>query len=91
MEYGYVKRHYGNKKGAKMQVKSKPFHYVSSDGYDIYVGKNNYQNDELTFKFATGNDWCRGAVHGGVQRLYAPHRRGSHGGRLRRAAGGAAA
>ena len=23
----------------------------------IYVGKNNYQNDELTFKFATGNDW----------------------------------
>ncbi|MBR5952516.1 MAG: DUF814 domain-containing protein, partial [Pseudobutyrivibrio sp.] len=20
-------------------------------------GKNNYQNDELTFKFATGNDW----------------------------------
>ena len=39
MEYGYVKRHYGNKKGAKMQVKSKPFHYVSSDGYDIYVGK----------------------------------------------------
>ena len=57
MEYGYVKRHYGNKKGAKMQVKSKPFHYISSDGYDIYVGKNNYQNDELTFKFATGNDW----------------------------------
>ncbi len=56
-EYGYIKRHYGNKKGAKMQVKSKPFHYVSSDGYDIYVGKNNYQNDELTFKFATGNDW----------------------------------
>jgi predicted ribosome quality control (RQC) complex YloA/Tae2 family protein len=21
------------------------------------VGKNNYQNDELTFKFASGNDW----------------------------------
>jgi len=21
------------------------------------VGKNNYQNDELTFKLATGNDW----------------------------------
>ena len=30
---------------------------MSSDGYHIYVGKNNYQNDELTFKFATGNDW----------------------------------
>ena len=37
--------------------KSKPLHYRSSDGFDIYVGKNNYQNDELTFKFATGNDW----------------------------------
>ena len=23
----------------------------------MYVGKNNFQNDELTFKFATGNDW----------------------------------
>ena len=56
-EYGYIKRHYSGKKGAKMQAKSKPFHYVSSDGFDIYVGKNNFQNDELTFKFATGNDW----------------------------------
>ncbi len=56
-EYGYIKKHYVSKKGAKMQTKSKPFHYISSDGYDIYVGKNNYQNDELTFKFATGNDW----------------------------------
>ena len=40
-----------------MQSKSKPLHYISSDGYHIYVGKNNYQNEELTFKFATGNDW----------------------------------
>ena len=23
----------------------------------MYVGKNNFQNDELTFKFANGNDW----------------------------------
>ena len=56
-QYGYIKRHFTGKKGAKMQAKSKPFHYISSDGYDIYVGKNNFQNDELTFKFATGNDW----------------------------------
>ena len=41
----------------KAKIKSRPFHYRSTDGYDIYVGKNNYQNDELTFKFATGNDW----------------------------------
>ena len=54
MEYGFIKKH---RTGKKEKVKSKPFHYISSDGYDMYVGKNNYQNDELTFKFATGNDW----------------------------------
>ena len=55
-ESGYIKRH--GKPGAKKEkVTSKPFHYISSDGYHIYVGKNNYQNEELTFKFATGNDW----------------------------------
>lgn len=54
-QYGYIKKHSVGKK--KISVKSKPFHYLSSDGYHIYVGKNNYQNDELTFKFATGNDW----------------------------------
>ncbi|MBQ7360667.1 MAG: NFACT family protein [Lachnospiraceae bacterium] len=53
VESGYVRR----KAGKKEKVTSKPFHYISSDGFDIYVGKNNYQNDELTFKFATGNDW----------------------------------
>ena len=54
MEYGFIKKHRGN---TKTKSKSKPFHYRSSDGYDIYVGKNNYQNDELSFKIATGNDW----------------------------------
>ena len=43
--------------GKKVKITSKPFHYVSSDGFDIYVGKNNFQNDELTFDFANGNDW----------------------------------
>lgn len=56
-EYGYIKKHFSGKKGQKMQAKSKPFHFVSSDGFDIYVGRNNFQNDELTFRFATGNDW----------------------------------
>lgn len=52
--YGYIKKKSGEK---KKKSKSKPFHYISSDGYHMYVGKNNYQNDELTFKFAAGNDW----------------------------------
>jgi len=41
---------------SKQQPISKPHHYISSDGYDIYVGKNNLQNDELTLKFASGSD-----------------------------------
>lgn len=54
IEFGYIRKKRGDK---KTKIKSKPFHYISSDGFHIYVGKNNYQNDELTFKFATGNDW----------------------------------
>ena len=54
-EYGYIRRHYA--KGKKPKITSKPFHYISSDGFHIYVGKNNYQNEELTFKTASGNDW----------------------------------
>lgn len=55
MEYGYIKRRrIGDK---KPKITSKPFHYISSDGFHIYVGKNNYQNEELTFKVASGNDW----------------------------------
>ncbi|MCQ2539446.1 MAG: NFACT family protein [Acetatifactor sp.] len=53
-ESGYIRRKGG---GKKVKITSKPFHYLSGDGFHIYVGKNNYQNDELTFKFATGNDW----------------------------------
>lgn len=53
-ESGYIHKKSG---GKKAKVTSRPFHYISSDGFHIYVGKNNYQNDELTFKFATGNDW----------------------------------
>lgn len=58
IESGYMKRKGGAKgKQKRERITSKPFHYISSDGYHIYVGKNNYQNEELTFKFATGNDW----------------------------------
>ena len=46
----------GGKKGKARTPVSKPLHYISSDGYDIYVGKNNTQNDQLTFHFAEPND-----------------------------------
>lgn len=51
---GYIKRKGNNK---KEKFTSKPLHYVSSDGFDIYIGKNNIQNEELTFKVANGGDW----------------------------------
>ena len=54
IETGYIRRKGTSK---KQRFTSKPFHYISSDGYHMYVGKNNFQNEELTFKFATGNDW----------------------------------
>lgn len=53
-EEGYVKKR-KLKKGEKLK-KTAPLHYVSSEGFDIYVGKNNKQNDELTLKFASSND-----------------------------------
>ena len=56
-ESGYIKSHVSGKNGRKEKITSKPFHYKSSDGFDIYVGKNNLQNDELTFKTANGGDW----------------------------------
>ena len=54
VDFGYIKKHSSAK---KQKIASHPYHYISSYGYDIYVGKNNYQNEELTFKVATGNDW----------------------------------
>ena len=67
IECGYIKGHFGKNTGnrngkqvnknAGSREKSKPLHYVTEDGFHIYVGKNNYQNDELTFKVANGGDW----------------------------------
>ena len=54
VDFGYIKKH---SSGKQKKSTSHPYHYISTDGYDIYVGKNNYQNEELTFKVATGNDW----------------------------------
>ena len=53
-ELGYIKR----QKSAKRQkaVEAKPLHFISSDGFDIYVGKNNMQNDYLSLKFANSMD-----------------------------------
>ncbi|MBR3973320.1 MAG: NFACT family protein [Oscillospiraceae bacterium] len=61
---GYLKADSGKRK--MKQAKSKPMRFESTDGYPIYVGRNNQQNDELTFKAARKDDiWCHASkVHG---------------------------
>ena len=55
--FQYVKRQRAQKGKRPQKIQSHPLHFRSSDGFDIYVGKNNYQNEELTFKVASGSDW----------------------------------
>ena len=61
---GYLKQDAGKR---KMKVaKLAPMRFESTDGYPIYVGRNNRQNDELTFKMARKDDiWLHASkVHG---------------------------
>ena len=61
---GYLRLDSGKRK--MKQAKSKPMVFTSTDGYPIYVGRNNHQNDELTFRAARKDDlWCHASkVHG---------------------------
>ncbi len=54
-QMGLVKKK--DKKGKKITLKSKPLHFISSDGFHIYVGKNNFQNEDLSFKLADNSDY----------------------------------
>ena len=61
---GYIRAEAGRKK--VKQAKLSPMRFESTDGYPIYVGRNNRQNEELTFKLARKDDiWCHASkVHG---------------------------
>ena len=63
-EGGYVKQDSGKRK--MKTAKLPPMRFESTDGYPIYVGRNNGQNDELTFKAARKDDiWLHASkVHG---------------------------
>ena len=57
-----------DKKRQKKQKKLPPIRTISSDGFEILTGRNNYQNDELTFRIASPFDtW-----------LHVKNRPGSH-------------
>lgn len=53
-EEGYLKRRSNSKQ--KKQSQSQPLHFISPDGFDVYVGKNNTQNDYLSLKLANSSD-----------------------------------
>lgn len=53
-EQGYAKVR-KSAKGKQLKV-SKPMYFISSSGLEIYVGKNNVQNDYLTLKLAVNQD-----------------------------------
>ena len=61
---GYVRQETAKRK--IKQGKLPPMRFESTDGFPIYVGRNNRQNDELTFKLARKDDiWCHASkVHG---------------------------
>jgi predicted ribosome quality control (RQC) complex YloA/Tae2 family protein len=53
VESGYLREKLKRRNNDKP---SHPFHFETPDGLTILVGKNNYQNDKLTFKTASFND-----------------------------------
>ena len=55
-QQGFVKRKAIPRGKQPRLKKSQPYHFLSSDGFDLYVGKSNTQNDELTLKFAQNDD-----------------------------------
>ena len=61
---GYIRADSGKKR--MKQGKLPPLRFESTDGYPIYVGRNNRQNEELTFKSARKDDlWLHAQkVHG---------------------------
>ena len=54
IQFGYIRRKTSDKKAKFI---NKPIHIILSDKYEIFIGKNNFQNEEVTFKIAQGNDW----------------------------------
>jgi len=55
-DYNYIKKSSGKKKASSSQ-KSKPIHIKLNDNFELYIGKNNYQNEEVSFKIADNNDY----------------------------------
>ena len=53
---GYIKKKHPKYKKKDPELKFRPLKYISTEGYEIFVGRNNIENDYLTFKFANSRD-----------------------------------
>jgi len=53
---GYIKKKHPKYKKKEETPRFRPHKYISSEGYEIFAGRNNYENDYLTFKFANSRD-----------------------------------
>lgn len=56
IDEGYIRKQKQNKNGKKQNSTLPPLKYVSSDGFEIFVGRNNRQNDRLSLKDAAKTD-----------------------------------
>ena len=55
-DFGFVQKKAAVTKGKAREARQKPLMFISSDGFTMYVGRNNYQNEEVTFKIGSGGD-----------------------------------
>lgn len=56
-ESGYVKRRKKDRYGRKKKYKANPKKFMTSNGLEILVGKNNKENDILTLQIASKTDY----------------------------------
>lgn len=55
IQSGFIRQKRSEK--IKKSKQAAPLHFISSDGFDIFVGKNNFQNEYVTFHLASAEDW----------------------------------
>ncbi|MFO7610914.1 MAG: NFACT RNA binding domain-containing protein [Clostridia bacterium] len=55
-EQGYIKKKHPKFVKKAKEAGFRPIRYISSEGYEIFAGRNNFENDYLTFKFANSRD-----------------------------------
>ena len=55
IDFGFLHKTPGKGKN-RLQRKSKPYHWVTSDGYELFIGKNNYQNEDVSFRLGDSGD-----------------------------------